>query len=372
MQNLFCFLCLSCVLCPSIAVTLTPAPAHAQAVSTDLTAIIADAREMIQTKMRDQGIPGYAAGIYANGRVQWVDGFGYADLESRSPVWPSTRFRIGSVSKSFTAAALGRLLGERRLDLDAPVQRYVPGFPEKRAPVSTRQLAGHLAGVRHYRGEEFLSARAYASVTEALEIFDDDTLLFAPGERYSYSSYGWNLISAVIEGATGEPFVDYMVRTIFQPLDMHHTGPDRVDSIVAQRTAFYDLGPDDRLRNAPHVDNSVKWAGGGFLSSVEDLLKFGVAHLEPGFLDQETLETLFTSQRTNDGEATDYGIGWGTERDADTGRWRVWHTGGSVGGTTALVLYPEEGVVAAVIANMSSVDGQMATALALAEMFAGW
>lgn len=346
-----------------------PVGADAQVGTADRAALTEAARELIEQKMRDQHIPGFVAGVYSDGQVQWAEGFGYADVEHRAPVWPSTRFRIGSVSKSFTAAALGRLVEEGRIDLDLPVQRYVASFPEKRAPVSTRHLAGHLAGIRHYRGDEFLSNQAYGSVSEALEIFAGDTLLWAPGTAYSYSSYGWNLISAVIEGATGEDFVSYMGRTVFQPLGMRHTGPDRVDSLIPQRTGYYDRDEAGRIRNAPYVDNSVKWAGGGFLSSVEDLLRFGAAHVEPGLLEPETVRMLFTSQRTNDGEETGYGIGWRSTVEPETGRWRVWHTGGSVGGTTALVLYPDEGVVAAVIANMSGVEGQLSTAVEVAALF---
>lgn len=331
--------------------------------------VIQTARDMIAIKVQEQKIPGYVAGVYANGRVQWTEGFGYANLEQHVPVRPSTRFRVGSVSKSFTAAALGRLVEEGRLDLDAPIQQYVPSFPEKRGVISTRLLAGHLAGIRHYRDDEFLSTRPYASVTEALGVFANDKLLSAPGKTFVYSSYGWNLISAVIEGAAGENFVDYMDHTVFQPLDMCHTIPDRVDSIIPGRTHFYDRDGAGRVRNAPYVDNCVKWAGGGFLSSIEDLLKFGAAHLEPGFHQTETLAALFTSQKTTAGEETGYGIGWRTAREEDTGRWRVWHTGGSVGGTTALVLYPDEGAVVAVIANLSGVDGQLGTAAALAKLF---
>lgn len=328
---------------------------------------ITRAKRVVEEQVSERGVPGIAAAVYHDEQLRWADGLGYADVEQRSPVWPSTRFRIGSVSKSLTAAALGLLVEDGLLDLDAPVQTYVPSFPRKRAAVTTRQLGGHLAGIRHYRGDEFLSRRRYGSVTEALQVFEDDSLLFAPGTRYSYSSYGWNLISAVIEGASGDDFLTVMQQRVFGPLGMRHTGPDRVDSIIPQRTGYYERGEDGDLLKAPAVDNSVKWAGGGFLSSAEDLVRFGAAHLEPGFLRAETLELLFTSQRTSDGVATGYGIGWRVDRDGE-GRRRVWHSGGSVGGSTALLLYPEERLVVAVIANLSDAP-QVETATAIAQAF---
>jgi serine beta-lactamase-like protein LACTB len=332
------------------------------------TGAIAAARELVRAKVAEQSIAGYVAGVYADGRIVWAEGFGDANVETGTPVLPSTRFRIGSVSKTFTAAAIGLLVEEGRLDLDAPVQRYVPDFPEKRYAITTRQLGGHIAGIRHYAGDEFSSNRSYASVSEALQVFDDDSLLFEPGTRYSYSSYGWNLISAIIEAASGEDFLDFMQQRVYAPLGMRHTGPDKVDSIIPQRTGYYMLR-DSVLINGPFVDNSVKWAGGGFLSSAEDLLRFGAGHLEPGFLRAETLTLLQTSQRLRDDSETNYGIGWRVW-ETSQGRRAVGHTGGSVGGSTAFVMLPREGIVVAVIANMSGVRGQAQTALEIAELFA--
>ncbi|HEX6643571.1 MAG TPA: serine hydrolase domain-containing protein, partial [Gemmatimonadales bacterium] len=165
-------------------------------------AAITRARQFIVDSIARVGIPGVSITVMRDGRIVWSEGIGWADLEQRVPVTPLTRFRVGSVSKSLTAAAVGLLVERGRLDLDAPVQRYVPAFPEKRYPITTRLVAGHLAGIRHYAGNEFLSMRPYASVTEGLEIFQHDSLLFHPGTRYLYSSYGWNLVSAVIEGAS--------------------------------------------------------------------------------------------------------------------------------------------------------------------------
>jgi CubicO group peptidase (beta-lactamase class C family) len=284
-----------------------------------------------------------------NGEVIWAEGFGLADLEHGIGVWPETKFRIGSVSKPYTAAAVGLLVQQGRLDLDAPVQQYVPSFPEKRWPVTTRQLAGHLAGVRHYDGEEFLSATPYTTVLEGLEMFQDDTLQFEPGTRFSYSSFAWNLISAVVEGASGQQFLAYMQEMVFDPLGMTNTVADYNDSIIPHRARPYVTTPQGVV-NAPYVDNSYKWAGGGFLSTPTDMVRFGMGHIGGGFLSGETLETLWMSQRTNDGEETGYGIGWTIETDRD-GHRMVFHGGGSIGGTTFLLLFPDDGIVVSIVGN---------------------
>ena len=165
-------------------------------------------------------IPGFAIAVAVNGRIVWSEAFGYADLDAKRPATAATQFRIGSVSKPLTAAAIAQLFETGKLDIDAPVQRYVPSFPDKAAPITTRLVGGHLAGIRHYQGAEFTLNRRFATVAEGLSVFANDSLLFPPGTRFSYSSYGFNLLSAVVEGASHEEFLAYMSRHVFGPLHM--------------------------------------------------------------------------------------------------------------------------------------------------------
>ena len=326
----------------------------AAAVSARHAEAIHAARAFLRDSVATKGIPGLSVAVGVNGEVVWSEGFGYADVENRVPATPLTRFRIASVSKPLTAAALLLLHERGKLDLDAPVQRYVPSFPRKGGhTVTPRLLGGHLAGIRHYQEDgESVSAgqRHYPTVQASLEIFQGDTLLHAPGTKYLYSSYGWNLLSAVVEGASGESFLPYVREQVLRPLGLRHTVAEHTDSIVEHRARIYERGNDGRLLNAPHVDNSYKWAGGGFLSTAEDLVRFGSAHLRPGFLKAGSLALLFTPQRTTGGKETGYGIGWASGKD-DAGRRTVQHSGGAVGGNAYLLLYPEHGVVVAMLTN---------------------
>ena len=323
------------------ATAQSPRPAVAYPV-TRYSAAIDQARAFVRDTMQALGAPGAQVTVMQGGKVIWSEGFGFADLEQQVPVTPITRFRVGSVSKSLTSAALGKLVETGKLDLDQPIQQYVPSFPAKRWPITTRQLAGHLAGIRHYKSSaEFELTRHYATVTEALDIFKDDSLLFEPGTKYSYSSFGWNLVSAVIEGASGEPFLRFVEREVFGQADLRHTAPDYVDSIIPNRARWYTRGPNKGgIINAPLADNSYKWAGGGFVSTTDDLVSFGDAMLHGRLLKPETIKLLWTSQQTRDGKPTKYGMGWGVETDKN-GRWRISHSGGAVGGTAFLVIYPD-------------------------------
>ena len=333
-----------------IFILLGSAFAAAQKTDSRYANAIQKARQFINDSLKVSGVPGTSVTVSVGGSVVWSEGFGYADLEQGVPVTPETKFRIGSVSKPLTATALGLLYEEGKINLDTLIQAYVPAFPVKKYPITLRQMAGHIAGIRHYRGQEMLLARRFHTVEEGLSIFKDDTLMFEPGTRYSYSSYAWNLISAAIEGAAKEDFLGHMNRRVFQPLGMTNTIADYSDSVISSRARWYTRDSVRHVINAPFVDNSYKWAGGGFLSTTEDLAKFGNAMLLGSLLKRTTISLMFTPQMLKDGNQTQYGIGWFVRTDKNQRR-GVSHTGGSMGGTAHLLLYPEQKVVVAMLVN---------------------
>ncbi len=314
---------------------------------------ISQSRDSILSLMERSVIPGLAIAVSIDGKLVWSEGFGYADLEQGVRVDPATtRFRIGSISKSLTAAALGKLLEKGRIQLDSSIYYYLPDYPRHKYRPTVRQVAGHIGGIRHYKENEFLISKHFESVTAGLTIFKDDSLLFAPGTGYQYSSHGFNLLSAILEKATKSDFLALMRETVFDPLGLLNTAPDLNDSIIAGRTRFYELR-DGRWVNAPYVDNSYKWAGGGFISSAEDICRFGNALLSNNFLQRETIETLTASQKLADGSLTGYGIGFATGKDF-SGATFFGHTGGSVGGTSEMVIYPEQRIVVVLLTNLSN------------------
>jgi serine beta-lactamase-like protein LACTB, mitochondrial len=338
-----------------VAARVQNAAGAAAANSTQSTGAHAAAREAADRQGKEwiaKGIPGVAMAVAVDGKLVYSEGFGYADLEERVPVWPTTKFRIGSISKPLTAVALMQLVQEGKVDLDAPVQKYVPSFPDKGGVMTVRMVAGHLAGIRHYQGEEFLNQKHFANVRDGLKIFENDPLVSPPGTAFHYSSYGFNLLSAVIEAASGEEFLAYMQRHLFAEMGLAHTAADQNTQIIEGRSRFYELPKNSVVENAAYVDNSYKWAGGGFLSTPEDLVGFGTQLLAPGELKAETLKTIFTPQKTKSGEATEYGIGWFIHK-TKSGKLVYEHAGGSVGGTSQLILYPEQRVVIAMVSNLS-------------------
>ena len=327
---------------------VAPAPLH-------YAEVVEQARALVRADVAERGYPGIAIAVSVDGETVWSEGFGHADLEHRVPMSPSVKFRVGSISKSMTAASVAALVEDGRLDLDAPIQQYVPSFPEKAHPITTRQLGGHLGGIRHYQGNENFIRDPYATVLDGLSIFADDPLLHAPGTAFAYTSHGFNLISAVVEGAARQPFLDYMREAVFRPLGMRDTVADFVTPIIPGRTRYYVRDAERRVVNAPFVNNSYKWAGGGFLSTTEDVLRFANAHLDDGFLSKSSRELLFTEQKTRDGEGVGYGFGWFI-RTRDDGRRLLSHSGGSVGGTSLMVMEPETRVVVVGLINLTGAN----------------
>jgi CubicO group peptidase (beta-lactamase class C family) len=296
-------------------------------------------------------VPGAQIAVAVNGRLIWSAGFGYADRERNVPVSEETMFRVGSIAKPITGDAFVLLVQQGKLDPDAPVQRYVPSFPTKPWPITPRELAGHLSGIRHYKDDEFLSARHYRSVDAALSLFENDPLLFEPGTRFGYSTYGYTLLSAVLESAAGEEFPRLMQELVLDPLRLTHTALEFAGRTITPRAQPYDAS-ERGFTLSPQVDNSDKWAGGGIVSTADDLVAFGSAHLAPGRLTSASLELLFTSMKTVDGKETAYGVGWDVGVDAH-GRRVVRQTGSAEGGTARIRINRDSGVVEALCVNVT-------------------
>jgi CubicO group peptidase (beta-lactamase class C family) len=310
-----------------------------------LSDAILKARETLQAEWACR-VPGLCVAAAVNGETVWSEAFGFADLEKQIPATVATRFRIGSVSKPIAAAGLALLLERGQFDLDAPIQKYIPDFPQKDGVITPRLLAGHLSGIRNYRDKEFLSNKAFPDLRSGLKVFEDDPLESPPGTKYSYASYNWNTLGAAMEAATGQDFPSYIESNVLKPLGLADTHPDRTGAEDPHRTKFYEVNREGKFILGPPVDLSYCWPGGGYLGTAVDMARFGSAHLRPGFLQPESVKLLFTSQKTADGKPTGYGIGWVIEKNI------VLHSGGSIGGISMLLLVPASRVSVAIACNV--------------------
>ena len=309
---------------------------------------------LIQTEMSQSKIPGLSIAIVSGDQLRYSRGFGMADLENSVAARETTVYRLGSMSKTITSTAVMQLAERGKLDLDAPVQKYCAAFPEKPWPVTARQLLAHLAGVRDYNNqrflEEYFSTRHYNNVTESLDIFKNDPLMQEPGTKYSYSTYGYNVLGCVIEGASTISYEDYVRENILKPTGMTETGVDDVFRVIANRARGYRKTQNGEIRNTGLADSSNKIPAGGLVSTVVDIGKFAIALRNGKLLSSATLAQTWTPQKTRDGQNIPYALGWRiAERN---GLKEVFHGGAAAGFSTFLYLLPERRIAVVLMANL--------------------
>lgn len=297
-------------------------------------------------------IPGMSISVSKKGKLIWSKGFGYSDLKNRTKVVPSkTKFRIASVSKTLTALALAKLVDAKKIELDSSLYKYVPDFPKKEYDFTIRQLGGHLAGIRHYRGKEFLINKKM-SIVEGLDVFKNSDLLLKPQTKFIYSTYGWNLLSVVIQNASQQDYFKYMNEQVFYPLRMKNTEVEKIDKTILNKTKFY-IKRNGKIKEGPSVNNEFKAAGGGFLSTSEDLVSFGNEFIYKKIISKASLKELVTPQITLSKRSTNYGIGIAISKINNTLKYS--HSGGGVGASSYLLIYPEKEVVISILTNLSGV-----------------
>ncbi|XP_067032495.1 serine beta-lactamase-like protein LACTB, mitochondrial isoform X2 [Acropora muricata] len=401
-------------------------------------------KSLVQCMKEESGSPGVCVAVSVDGKIVWSEGFGFADVENRVLCSSKTVMRIASISKPITATAAAKLWEEGRLDLDSPIQAYISSFPEKTfdgvaTHLTTRHLLSHLGGIRHYKkkldlsngkdpenrkkemksnqqpldsGDRLINSKEqeseflrkeyfikehYKTITDALVLFKDDPLLSVPGKSYLYTTHGWTLISAVIEKAAKQDFLEVM-KKLFKDIGLKNTCADFNEKIIHHRARFYQRNNKGHLVNAPYVDNSYKWGGGGFLSTVGDLVRFGNILLYakqsgddkndntgrlPGFLKPETVTELWKIVTNTEGKGHKdggYGLGWAVipekqefgacNHQSET----ILHSGGAIGCSSILLMrptygaQPPKGVVVSLLVNLQEVSLEK-TAMAVAASF---
>ena len=279
----------------------------------------------------------------------WKKSFGYADLEHKIPANPETLYRLASISKPITAVGILRLMQEGKLNLDDEVQKYVPYFPRKPWPVTIRHLLGHLSGISHYRHyDEEGHFKTHYTTKDSIGVFKDWELEHEPGTKYKYTTYGFNLLGAVIEGASGKPYTEYMRENVWKPLGMNNTTMDIADDLITNRARGY-RRIDGEVKNCEFIDISSRFAGGGIRSTAVDLINLSRGLDEGKVVSKQNQMMMYTDMVTKKGRVTEYGMGWGV--DFIQGFWNVGHGGGQQGTSTHLLRFPGERFAVAVMCN---------------------
>lgn len=330
--------------------------AHAQHSEGLPSSVQEDIDSLVTVYMSQFKVPGLSISVVQDTQLQMQQGYGFADMENFVPAIAETRYPIASISKSITAVAALQLAECGKLDLDAPIQTYVPEFPVKRGTITSRQLLRHTSGIRHYQGNEYTNTRRYETIMESLEVFAQDSLMHAPSAAPTYTSYGYTLLGAIIERASGMSFSAYLNQYIFFPSGMNTTSENNVRRIIPHRSEGYDLSSSGELFNAQFVDPSNRIPGGGLISTAVDMGRFSEALIQGRLLSSKSYEYMKSPTQLPE-ESIPLGAGWalGTERWLTNREARpdaIWSGGNILGSTSIVYIIPESGIAVSILTNL--------------------
>jgi CubicO group peptidase (beta-lactamase class C family) len=274
---------------------------------------------------------------------------GFADIEQNVPLRTDSAHRLASLSKPVTGTIIMDLVQSGRLNLDTPVKSYLADLPAAYAKVTLRHLLTHQAGVRHYRDlAEVFSTIHYRTSQDALRAFMNDPLLFEAGTQTAYSTFGFTVVGAVAEAATGKTFQE-ISREFFRRYSIKGFDLDDPQAIVTKRVRGYFVSKDSEITNTRAYDASNKYPGGGFTASAEDYLRFVIAVASGRVLQPETLRQAWTRQNASDGKDSSFGLGWGVSQRE--GRMMVGFNGLQPSATSSIHYFSREGVGIVLLCN---------------------
>jgi serine beta-lactamase-like protein LACTB len=325
----------------------------------------------LQAQNKAIAAPGYTAAVAIDGKKVWAGSVGWSNIEKQVAMTPETQMRVGSSSKAITSVGLAQLVMQDILDLDAPISNYIKELPNKSwANITSRQLASHMAGIPHYGNNTELlgmlttlkADEHFNDVVDALSLFDESDLLFKPGEKFEYSSLGTVILSAVMQGAAKQNYQSLMQQKVFSPLNMTSTTYESPKRELTKLASFYwrDQNQPDLYKPWMNVDLSHRLAGGGWISTSQDLVMLGQAFISDEFVNPDIRNEFWSVQKLNNGEENwqGYGIGWRIHK-LDLGEGfnqlvYMHHGGVSAGAQSFLMVLPKYKMSVAINANIKT------------------
>lgn len=308
------------------------------------------------TDSLDAGGPGMTALVSINGEIVYDKAFGLADVELGVPMKTDYIFRIGSITKQFTAVAILQLAEEGKINLQDPITAYIEDYPTHGHTITIEHLLTHTSGIKSYTSmADFMSEQIRTDMTpeELIDVFDNEPMDFAPGEEFRYNNSGYFLLGYIIEKVSGMPYEEYIEEHIFKPLGMKNSFYGSASRIITGRAKGYEKDG-DTLVNAAYLSMTLPYAAGSLLSTTHDLNTWTRAVMNGKLIREETLNQAHKSYVLNNGGETNYGYGWSLR--SILGSPTVEHGGGINGFLTNGIYLPEEKVFVAVLSNCTCYD----------------
>ncbi len=296
--------------------------------------------------------PGVAALVAQKGNVIYRSARGMASLELNVPMAPGHVFRIGSITKQFTAIAILKLVDEGRLSLNDDIRKFFPAFKSDSAVVTIEHLLTHTSGLGNQRDIENwdqLIKEIENVPNDLTDIILDRSAVSDPGSKYSYSNFGYMLLGNIIEQVSGQAYGDFLTSEILEPLNLNKTTYDHSEKIMGGRVQGYSKSREE-FQNAENLDMRIPYAGGGLISTVDDLYAWNrYLYADQSLIKAEILKRAHSRFRLIDGQSTAYGYGW--MLGSIQGRKTIKHDG-IINGFISFALYlPEDEIFVALLTN---------------------
>ena len=308
--------------------------------------------DAVMSGVYKSGQPGAAILVQKDGRTIIRKGYGLADLELGVPVTPDMVFRLGSITKQFTAISILLLAQDGKLALQDEIHKFLPDYPTQGKRITVEHLLTHTSGIQSYTDlPEWLPLwRKDFTVKELVDLFKDKPMLFEPGTSWSYNNSGYVLLGAIIEKVSGRTYEQFVSERIFKPLGMASSCYGSTERIIPRRVPGYEEGPGGFV-NASYLSMTQPYAAGSLLSTVDDLSRWSEAVFAGKLVDKGWLGKAFTPYKLTNGESTGYGYGWFIADFA--GHRSIEHGGGINGFTTHEMTFPEDRIFIAILTNSS-------------------
>ncbi|WP_207508568.1 serine hydrolase domain-containing protein [Telluribacter humicola] len=330
-----------------------------------LNTVEATADSLAKAYIKAGHAPGLTIAIAHKGETVFVRGYGIADVEMGVAAGPETVYKIGSITKQFTAATIMRLVEAGKISLQDSITQYLPAYPAQGHHITIHHLLNHTSGIKGYRAlaeENRQRFRQDLTYDEMVELFGKQPLDFKPGEKYAYNNTAYYLLAEIISRVTGTPWADYVERELLQPLGLTKTVYCNEARIIPNRAEGYEFEK-NKLQNARYLSMQIGSGAGALCATAGELVRWSyLLHtgkvVSPKALAQMTTPTVLMSGDT-------VGYGYGLQLDELNGHWQVFHGGGANGFVTALAHYPDSDLSVAVLTNSGKGNpGQIVKALA--------
>jgi CubicO group peptidase (beta-lactamase class C family) len=312
--------------------------------------------DAVMAEVYQPGQPGAAIIVRKNGQTVIRKGYGLADLELQVPVEPDMVFRLGSITKQFTAVSILILAQEGRLGLQDEITKFLPDYPTQGRKITIEHLLTHTSGIQSYTDmAEWLPLwRKDFSMKELVDLFKDKPMQFEPGRSWAYNNSGFVLLGAIIEKVSGLTYEAFLDERIFKPLGLKSSCYGSTERIIPRRIPGYQEGKGGFV-NAPYLSMTQPYAAGSLLSTVDDLAVWSDAVFAGKLVKKEWLDKAFTPYKLAGGESSGYGFGWFVADFA--GHRSIEHGGGINGFSTYEMTLPEDRIFIAILTN-SAIEGR--------------